>query len=121
MEGRVLRTEAPRLYITLFTGGRIRVRVAQRGPCTDLQILVQTPLFRAGEAWLGRLVWDVQTEDGGIFPKAYTCHSNGNEKKYGQPSSRSFFCGRGTDSKQWYPHLQKLVASHLLSAEAVGS
>lgn len=73
-EDRILHTEAARLHISLFTGGRIRVRVAQRGPCADLQILVQTPLFRAGEAWLGRLVWDVQPEDGGVFSEAYTCH-----------------------------------------------
>jgi hypothetical protein len=69
-------TEAARLHISLLTSGRVRVRVAQRGPCADLQILVQTPLFRAGEAWLRRLVWDVQAEDGGVFSKAYTCHSS---------------------------------------------
>ena len=81
MEDRgVLHTEAARLYISLFTSGRIRVRVAQRGPCADLQILVQTPLLRAGEAGLGRLVWYVQAEDRGIFSKAYTCHSNENLK-----------------------------------------
>jgi hypothetical protein len=68
-------TEAARLHVSLFASGRIRVRVTERGPCADLQVLVQTPLFRAGEAWLGRLVRDVQAEDGGIFSKAYTCHS----------------------------------------------
>jgi hypothetical protein len=76
MGDRVLHTEAARLHISLFTSGRIRVRVAQRGPRADRQILVQTPLLRAGEAWLGRVVWDVQAEDGRISSKAYTCHSN---------------------------------------------
>ena len=69
-------TEAARLYISLFTSGRIWVRVAQRGPCAYRQILVQTPLLRAGEARLGRVVWDVKAEDGRLCPKAYTCHSN---------------------------------------------
>ena len=69
-----LRTEAARLHISLFTSGRIRVRVTQRGPCADWQVLVQTPLLRAGETWLGRVVWDVQAENGGISSKAYTCH-----------------------------------------------
>ena len=74
-------TEAARLYISLFTSGRIRVRVTQRGPRADWQILVQTPLLRAGETWLGRVIWDVQAEDGRISSKAYTCHPNENNKR----------------------------------------
>ena len=77
-----LHTEAACLHISLFTSGRIRVRVTQRGPCTYYQVLVKTPLFRAGEAWLGRIIWDVQAEDGGVFSKAYAYHhSNENERK----------------------------------------
>jgi hypothetical protein len=80
MGGPSLHTEAACLHISLFTSSGIWVRVSQRGPCTDRQILVQTPLLSAGEAWFGGFVWDVQAEDGGVLSKAYTCHSNENSK-----------------------------------------
>lgn len=91
-----------------------------------MQILVQTPLLRAGEAWLGRVVWDVQAEDGRIFPEAYTCHSNENKLiKEMVHSRRSLFLVSAEQQQQQHtnthPHLQKLVASQLLRAAAVES
>jgi hypothetical protein len=49
-----------------------------------------------------------------FFPKHIPVnHSNMNKKR------NSLFCVGGTASSSSNPHLQKLVASHLLSAEAV--
>jgi hypothetical protein len=68
-------TETSRFDITFLACRRVRICVTERSPVTNGELLVQTPLFGAGETRFGGVVWSIHLQNGIVRLEADACGS----------------------------------------------